>query len=247
MTEKKRETERENGCAEIPGPPQRRWLRRWLRHRRRLRGSPFLTLSLSLKTLLVSLSKIVNCCCFLQTLKSQLFSLTSVAPDDQKVLSLSLSLYVFVCVCVYIYIYIQEFVGNCVFTDHRRRWKSSLVGRLRSHFGFRETPTCIGQRWSQRAATTAIVKSHCRKRRRFSNSKILIEISLFFWFWKWFFLKMVLILVVYRRRRTTIKKKKVPKISRSELGLILIKFAWYVAFFINVWWSLQFSIFCVLY
>ena len=64
-----------------------------------------LSLSLSLKTLSVSLSKIVNCCCFLQTLKSQLFSLTSVAPDDQKVLSLSLSLYVFVCVCVYIYIY----------------------------------------------------------------------------------------------------------------------------------------------
>ena len=115
VTEKKRETERENGCAEIPGPPQRRWLRRWLRHRRRLRGSPFLTLSLSLKTLLVSLSKIVNCCCFLQTLKSQLFSLTSVAPDDQKVLSLSLSLYVFVCVCVYIYIYIFKNLWEIVF------------------------------------------------------------------------------------------------------------------------------------
>ena len=96
------------------------------------------SLSLSLKTLSVSLSKIVNCCCFLQTLKFQLFSLTSVVPDDQKVLSLS------TCLCVYIYI--QEFVVNCVFTDHRRRRKSSLIGRLRSHFGFRETQTCIGQR-----------------------------------------------------------------------------------------------------
>lgn len=62
-----------------------------------------LSLSLSLKTLSVSLSKIVNYCCFLQTLKFQLFSLTSVVPDDQKVLSLSLSLSTCLCVCVYIY------------------------------------------------------------------------------------------------------------------------------------------------
>ena len=73
------------------------------------------SLSLSLKTLSVSLSKIVNCCCFLQTLKSQLFSLTSVAPDDQKVLSLSLSLYVFVCVCVCVYIYIFKNLWEIVF------------------------------------------------------------------------------------------------------------------------------------
>ena len=107
VTEKKQETERKNGCSEIPGPPQRRWLRRWLRHRRRLRGSPFLTLSLSLSknSLSLSLSKIVNCCCFLQTLKFQLFSLTSVVPDDQKVLSLSLSLSLSTCLCVCIYIF----------------------------------------------------------------------------------------------------------------------------------------------
>ena len=58
-----------------------------------------LSLSLSLKRLSVSLPKIVNCWFFLQTLKFQLFSLTSVVPDDQKVLSLSL--YVFVCAYIY--------------------------------------------------------------------------------------------------------------------------------------------------
>ena len=63
------------------------------------------SLSLSLKTLSVSLSKIVNCWFFLQTLKFQLFSLTSVVPDDQKVLSLSLSLSLSTCLCVCIYIF----------------------------------------------------------------------------------------------------------------------------------------------
>ena len=130
-----------------------------------------LSLSLSLKTLSVSLSKIVNCCCFLQTLKFQLFSLTSVVPDDQKVLSLSLSLSLRVCVCVYIYIYIYSRIcGKLCF------YRSSPSMKIES---CRTTPISF----------------------RFPRDSDLY--------------------------RSTMK-------STSKLDLILIKFAWYVAFFINV-------------
>ena len=127
------------------------------------------SLSLSLKTLSVSLSKIVNCCCFLQTLKFQLFSLTSVVPDDQKVLSLSLSLSTCLCVCVYIYIY------------------SRICGKL---CFYRSSPSMKIE-----SCRTTLISF------RFPRDSDLY--------------------------RSTMK-------STNKLGLILIKFAWYVAFFINV-------------